>query len=227
MSNEHITREAWLEAAIETLRPRFQTVGYLLPDQVRVSVGWAVSFRGENSSILALTVSRKITKDDVYQIYVTPEEDRASDVLGYLVHELTHVAVGTDAGHGPDFKTCALAVGLDGKMTQALPGIVLAAELVALAETLGDYPHRKVDLELAKTPAPVPAGSNVPAFPIPDVPAPRWTSGPRTQTNRQLLVKCREAHSDPSLDGYQVRTSATWLDRGAPQCPDGHPMSRA
>ena len=216
MSENTITREQWLEAAIDILRPRFQEVGYLLPDVIRVSVGWAVSFKGENSSILALTVSRKITTDDIYQIYVTPERDVASDVLGYLVHELAHVAVGTDAGHGPDFKSCAVAVGLEGKMIHALPGIVLAAELVALAETLGTYPHKRVDLDLARTPAPVPAGGIPAPFPATDVPAPRWSSGPRSQTARMILcvAEC----------GYKIRTTRNHLAVGNPSCPHGHEL---
>ena len=84
--------------------------------------------------------------------YVVPQfaasviVDDINDVLAVLVHELVHAVVGNKAGHGPLFRKCALAVGLEGKMKSTTASPALKLRLNALAETLGVYPHGKLNL---------------------------------------------------------------------------------
>jgi len=225
-------RESWLERAIAAVRPRFEALGYLLPDVIRVSVGWSLQVSGENATILGVTISRKVTRDDVYQIYVSPMVDDAAYAVGILMHELCHVAVGCDKQHGPDFRTVAEGVGLvgpDGKpgqMTTALPGIVLAAELMTLTATMGDYPHKAVDLTLIKKLAevgpdgkPVDSPEGEPADPNDYVATPRkirYHSGAAPQTARLIKCVCE--------CGYTARITRTWLAKGNVRCPDGHEL---
>lgn len=211
-TNLTTAREAWLQAAIEALRPRFQEIGYLLPDRVHVSVGFPhCGVQGENSVILAVTYSREVSTEGVNEVFISPTLDDAPRVLDVLLHELVHVALNNEDGHKARFKDCATLLGLEGPMTATTAGIVLAAEMVALADSLGEYPHKSMDLSLFRVR--VPAGA--PGLPVPV--GPRVSSGPRTQGTRQLKIVC-------DCCGYTARTTRKWLDTGNLRCPFGNEL---
>jgi hypothetical protein len=89
----------------------------------------------------------------VAQLYVSPvvqEEVAPQGVLSILVHEVVHGVVGNEEKHGPVFKKCALAVGLEGKMTETVAGEKLTAASKEWLAKLGPYPHAV--LELSKRP---------------------------------------------------------------------------
>lgn len=210
------TREAWLENAIEELRPRFVEIGFPLPDRIHVSVGFgAFGARQENGIIRGQTWKRVASVDEVNHMFISPEIGDTAVVLAVLIHELVHVALDCEDGHKGRFAEAATRLGLEGKMTTATPGPVLAFELVTMADALGDYPHGRIDFEgmLAKIKAepkrePVdPSGEPVPA------PRIRMTSGPAKQGTRMLKVWC------PECD-YKVRTTASWLAVAVPACPN-------
>jgi len=199
----HPTREAWLEAAVDGLRPLFESVGAPLP-QVRVSVGWA---RGSRKAI-GQCWDAKATEDGVAQIFISPslvdlvgtpieDEDQEikAGVLDVLLHECIHAAIGTKEKHGPVFRKTAHAVGLGGKMTATRPTGACCVRLSALAETLGPWPHGKI------------------------------TAQPKKQTTRMIKVVC----SDPECEcgGYTLRTTGKWIDVGMPTCPYGSKMKIA
>lgn len=214
-ANLHAAREAWLQAAITDLRPRFQEIGFLLPDRIHVSVGFPhCGVQGENSVILAVTYSREASHDGVNEIFVSPMLDDAPRVLDVLLHELVHVALNNEDGHKARFKECATALGLEGPMTATTASVVLAAEMVALAETLGEYPHKAMDSVLFSARRRVPAGA--PGLPVPPT-GPRISSGPKVQGTRQIKVVC-------DCCGYTLRTTRRWLDVGLPSCPAGTVM---
>lgn len=143
----HATREAWLEAAVEAMRP------WLIFDGApRVSVGFPASggLRVQGSRTIGQCWSPKAASDGRSQIYVSPLLDDASKVLAVLLHELIHHKVGNEAGHGKPFKREMRHVGLEGKATATVPGAQCAAVLAKVAEELGPYPHAALNPKLGR-----------------------------------------------------------------------------
>jgi len=73
-------------------------------------------------------------------------------VLGTLIHELVHAAVGLKAGHKAEFRAVAVELGLEGKMTATEVGAELKERLHALTEKIGYYPHAALDPTQTKKP---------------------------------------------------------------------------
>ena len=137
-SNTFKTREEWLDAAIERLRPRFEGTGATPRDKLAAIVSWPYKSRKAIGQCF-----HGAGWTDCGTTYVTVSPilgDDPARVLDILLHELVH-ACGI-GGHGKDFKKVALKVGLTGKMkaTEATPE--LRADLEVMAEELGPYPHQ-------------------------------------------------------------------------------------
>ena len=141
----HATREAWLTAGIELLRPHFEAAGYTVPENVKVTCGWP--------SKSALSVKRQAIgecwSDDasagkVFEMFISPTLAEPVGVLATLTHELVHATVGLAAKHRGPFKRCAIAVGLEGKMRSTHAGDKLRAVLDGYATELGEYPHKEL-----------------------------------------------------------------------------------
>lgn len=142
----HETREAWLNAAIEALRPLFtQLAAVDLPAEVRVSCG----FPGGGSARKRIGECWPTkASDGVAQVFVSPVLDDPIQVLGTLVHELIHAWDDCKNGHKRPFSRVARAMGLEGKMTATTVGDELRAVLAEIAGELGPYPHAALDLGL-------------------------------------------------------------------------------
>lgn len=139
-------REHWLNRATHELRPLFQTHGYTVPANVRLSCGWPSSggLRSRKRAI-GEAWSSTSSKDQHFEIFVSPTIAEPEKVLGVLIHELIHVTVGLDAGHKGPFAKCAREIGLEGKMTATTVSDPLAACLKVIQDTLGPYPHATLD----------------------------------------------------------------------------------
>lgn len=136
------TREAWLLKAIECLTPHFQSKGYTVPP-VRVSTG----FTGSRSGYKAIGScwSNDAAKDGINQLFISPVISDSLRVLDVLVHELVHSVVGVAEGHNKVFKRCALAVGLEGKMTATVAShSLIETTLKPIIKIIGEYPHAEL-----------------------------------------------------------------------------------
>jgi hypothetical protein len=135
-----LTREGWLELAIERLRPWFIKASAKLPDNIRVTVGF--TSRGGKKAI-GQVWSDTASEGGVFEIFIHPslEQEKA---LGVLVHELVHVAVGLKEGHGRKFKALAIRVGLTGKMRATEETEALIYHFTTLK--LPDYPHYMLNI---------------------------------------------------------------------------------
>jgi hypothetical protein len=100
--------------------------------------------------VLGQCVAPEASADGNTEVYVVPTIAEPAKVLGVLVHELVHAAVGVRHGHKAPFKKACAALGLEGKATQALPGEALKRELAPVIELLGAYPHAPVNLDARK-----------------------------------------------------------------------------
>lgn len=190
-----VDREAWLNKAVDELRPIFEEYGYAIPP-VRVSVGFPSRGAVSRRKLAVGQCWDKVTSaDGVAQIFISPlldlvvdpaQKEGAAGVLDTLVHECVHAVVGSKAGHGAVFGKCARAVGLQGKLTSGFAGQALVGRLDTVAKKLGPYPHAKLTPSLKES---------------------------KKQGTRMIKCECGDC-------GYTVRTTKKWLeDVGAPWCP--------
>jgi hypothetical protein len=133
-----LRRQEWLEAAVEALRDRFAIAGYDVPQQVRVTIGWPK--KAAVCGRVGECWSTEASSDRYAEMFISPELTRGPYIVEVLAHELIHATVGTDAGHGPLFKRCALAIGLRGPMRSTSAGPELTAWIDAVIARIGIYP---------------------------------------------------------------------------------------
>ena len=143
-----LTREAWLLFAVGHITPIFNEVGYTVP---RIRVSCAVPSTAKRGSAVGQCWPTSRSADQVNEIFVSPVYADPVDVLDTLTHELVHAVDDCKNRHGKEFKTIALAVGLQGKMREASAGPALKERLSQIASVLiseiGHYPHATLSLE--------------------------------------------------------------------------------
>lgn len=158
-------REAWLDAAVQKLRPIFLGHGYTVPE-LRVSVGWPSSGGlAQKKKAIGQCWYGTMAADGKPQLFISPLLDDPKEpqgVLATLVHEVVHTIAGVDAKHGHKFKKIMEKVGLAGKPTATHAGEDLIIRLGTIADELGAFPHSRI------------------------VP----TKKPKTQTTRMLKCSC-------------------------------------
>ncbi|MEU9975070.1 hypothetical protein [Streptomyces sp. NPDC051014] len=217
--DRRMTREEWLHAAIEALRPEFEKIGFPLPEKVHVSVGFGYGAKRESAKILGQCWARRVSEDDVNHIFISPELKQEARVLDVLIHELVHAADDCKSGHKGDFAKAAKALGLTGKMTATVAVPELSEKLKALAEAIGPYDHATL----------YPMGKPIQPKTEPEDPEetpeePPTSSGPKKQGTRMIKVACS---TECECGGYSVRTTAKWIEVGMPVCPFGTVMDLA
>lgn len=159
------TREEWLTEAMILLTPLFTEHDYKIPENVRVSCGFpSRSAFAVKKQTIGQCWASTCSKDDHFEIFISPVLADEPRVLGVLVHEIVHAVVGLAAGHKKPFRLCATAVGLEGKMTATTEGEALLKRLNTLSDKLGKYPHA----ELGKS----------------------MTDGTKKQGTRMLKIEC-------------------------------------
>jgi hypothetical protein len=140
---QHVTREEWLVAMTEALRPTFEDAGFTIP-AVRVSCSWPS--RQIRKRIGECWTSRA-SKDGSRQIFITPILDEGFAVVEVLVHELLHAVLPDDVHHKGPFRKGMKALGLIGKPTATNAGPELTERLHVLCLEVGDYPHSALSLK--------------------------------------------------------------------------------
>jgi len=159
------TRESWLLACIELLKPDFQAIGANVPEKLRASCGWpSKSGLAKKKRRIGEAWSAKCSGDETFEIFISPVLKDGRPVLATLVHEIVHCAVGVEAGHKGPFKRIALAIGLEGKMTETVAGETLNKRIDEIIAQVGPYPHAEL----------------------------RSSNAEKKQTCRQLKVICKE-----------------------------------
>lgn len=189
-----MTREDWLESAVEHMRPLYSLHGRDVP-RVRVAIGWP------STGALAKKARRlgecwtSGPVDGVQQIYVSPLLAGAVEVLDVLAHELCHAALKPGVGHRMPFRRLGESIGLVGKPASMRAGRPLLERLNAIAGELPEWPGAAiVPGEKARKP----------------------------QTGRMLKVECPGDACRAAGDGkpYIARITRVWVDVcGTPICP--------
>jgi ribosomal protein S27E len=149
-----LTREQWLQAMTDRLRPLFSEVCAELPQNIRVSVGWpthkALASATTGSRTIGQCFSTACSGDKTHEVFISPCLETVAAVGGTLVHELIHAWDDCRNGHKGPFRRVALALGLEGKMTATTAGAALVAALEKIAAEIGPYPHKRLDLSNQK-----------------------------------------------------------------------------
>ena len=135
----HATRESWLMAAVNLIRPIFLAKNHVIPEDVMVSCGFAST--GTRSRHIGQCWSRGSCTNERNQIFISPVLFEPVEVLDTLVHELIHAVDDCKNKHGREFKKIALSLGLKGPMRSAGAGPELLKLLEQLSLQLGPYPH--------------------------------------------------------------------------------------
>jgi len=203
--NQTQTREQWLEAAVVELRQHIrQTSGVKVP-AVNVSVGFPGG-RGDKTGVIGQCWNKSVVGNKRAAIFISPVLTDKVRILDVLLHELIHAAHPM-AGHTGDFRTTAVAAGLEGKMTATVASKELKATLKKMAKSLGRWTNGSVNATGTVVRKDPKTGKTTPLTP--------W--GAPKQGTRMLKVEC-------PVDGYTVRTTSKWLAVGFPTCPCGTEM---
>lgn len=140
----HDTREAWLMAAVDSLRGLFEPHGKPVPETLLVSIGYAK----RPGKGIGWCYKAEAAEDGHTTIFVSPELTSEDPVklLGVLLHEMVHAADNGESGHKGWFARTAKAVGLTGKMTATTVGPDLENALHELSARLGPLPHKALNI---------------------------------------------------------------------------------
>jgi hypothetical protein len=153
MTNKFETREQWLNAAIAHYRPVFSSKGFPIPDKVRVACAFpsvrALAGSGNNHRI-GECWSGKASADGTIEMMISPAIAEPLRVLDILAHELCHASVGNEHGHKGPFRTLALAIGLEGKMTATRGGAAFKQHAQTIVDDIGPYPHGALDARVGR-----------------------------------------------------------------------------
>ena len=132
-----LNREAYLNFITDTyIRDHFKAKGYTIPENVRMSCSLTSAKKHIGECWSSLNSS-----DNHFEIFISPKVADSVEVIDILIHELVHATVGIKAGHKAPFKACAVAVGLEGKMTSASANPELKAIIQSWVDEAGQYPH--------------------------------------------------------------------------------------
>ncbi|WP_433332487.1 hypothetical protein [Spirillospora sp. CA-294931] len=135
----HTTREGWLKASIELLRPWFTEQQHEIPE-LYVSVSFPATGGRSGQRIGECHHS---SRDGSPHVLVHPYLEDPIRVLDVVVHELVHVVMGPDVGHKAPFRHLALEIGLTGESMKATVATPELREVLAsmVRRSLGPYPH--------------------------------------------------------------------------------------
>jgi hypothetical protein len=140
-----IQRQEWIESAVKEFKKHFLDCGWLVPDNVRISVGIPKGMHGSKRAI-GQCWSNLLSSDGHYEIFVSPELGKEADVLETIAHELIHATVGIEEGHKGKFKICAHCVGFKGPMTSTPADELMNQAVSRIIAKIGPYPAGKLDI---------------------------------------------------------------------------------
>ena len=140
----HASREDYLNAAVEELRPVFTANGQDLPQAIRVSC--ALPSNAKRSGAIGECWADTASADQHYEIFISPTLADPARVFDVLIHELCHTTKGA-MNHSLAFQRIAAAMllvpcGSGSKpwgSTGQAPSFMSA--YAPIIDSLGTYPH--------------------------------------------------------------------------------------
>lgn len=135
----YATREEWMNAFLEAARPKFASVGAIIPYNTRISVGFTSA--GHRGSVIGECWSDSASADGHFEIFIKPTTQTDARVAGIITHEAIHAALGIAEGHGKEFGRVARALGLTGKLTATAEGPEWMSWALPILGELGPMPY--------------------------------------------------------------------------------------
>lgn len=139
------TREGWLADAVRALRPYFRQKGYPLPPKIAAMCGFAVDgnlAQADDNLTVAQCWGSGHSPDGTAFIFISPIQKGETKVVGSLVHELIHLAIGIDRDHdSAEWRNAMKVFGMTGRPAACTPSRKTRDELMAIVGPLGPYPH--------------------------------------------------------------------------------------
>jgi hypothetical protein len=147
------TREEWLVAAIDEVRPLFAAKASPVATKVRVTCGWPSN--AKRSGAVGECWSDTASADKSMEILISPAISDPYRVMDILVHELCHTLSGA-MNHGVAFRKAADAMHLVPSAGKAgykatTGGDAFKAAFSSIIDGLGDYPHAQLSMATRKT----------------------------------------------------------------------------
>lgn len=136
-----MTREEWLDAAVEKWRPIFKNAGVTLPKKIRISVGWPGG-RGPKRHVIGQCFGPEMVGDKTPALFVSPVVKDPVIALAVVGHELVHGS--GRMHHRKEFSDLAAKIGLQKPWKATTAGPELAKTLRAMAKELGKYDHSPI-----------------------------------------------------------------------------------
>jgi hypothetical protein len=137
--NIHSTRENWLRAATDELRPYFDKLGYSLPRNIRFAISFTST--GKRGRIPIECWHPALSADQHFEIIIRIDLSDPLEVLEHLVAVLVHTLLPAAARRGKEYKAIALRIGLEGPMRHATPTPIMRERLQTIVGNLGPLPH--------------------------------------------------------------------------------------
>jgi hypothetical protein len=143
----HHTREAWLTAAVDALRPVFDQHQKPVPLAIRVGCGFPLHAR--RSKAIGQCWASTASADKTIEILISPVLANPREVFETLVHEMCHATDGA-MNHGTAFQKVArdlnlIACGTGKQAWKSTKGDdAFGPRFAFLMEALGDYPHAQL-----------------------------------------------------------------------------------
>ena len=144
ITNIHTSRETWLRAAANELRPYFSSRGYSLPENIRFAIAFT---SGGKRGIEGECWFPESSADKHFEIFIRADMDDPLEILGLLTHQLVHSLLPSETKHGKEFRDIALRIGLEGKMAHPTPVPLLKEHLKTIAASLGMLPHAALNFK--------------------------------------------------------------------------------
>ena len=149
-----LTREEWLTAAIEELRPVFDGIGRPVPQKIRVACGFPLD--AKRSKAIGQCWADTASADRAIEILISPVIDDPWAVFEVLVHEMCHATAGA-MNHGVSFQAAATAMllmptGTGRETWKSTAGMATFFTAYGdMLDGLGDYPHAALTFTARKT----------------------------------------------------------------------------
>lgn len=132
------TRHAWLERSRQYCSELLAGIGAEPPAEARVTIGFPST--GSRGKAIGQCWPPQASRDAHVEIFISPRLDDSVEIVGVVMHELVHAAVGNECGHRGAFRKTAKKVGLTGKMTATVVGAELKKKVEAWIAKNGKYP---------------------------------------------------------------------------------------
>jgi hypothetical protein len=199
-----ISRETWLDYAVDKLRPHYDAKGFPLADRMKIAMGFPS--RRALSDNPAKGEVWFDTEDGTTQIFINPLEKGSKNVVSILAVQLLRSALPDEISKS-DYREAAEKMDIVGTVKDAVPGMAFAAFLDGITE------------ELEAKYGPLPHAAIVPKEKV-----------KKESKNRQLKAVCPKdvRCQNPELaekNGFKVRLAKGCAETfGMPYCPCSNQM---